>query len=150
MTPKSEQRPSSGSSSNKICESMRPLDNACRFCYLDPTPRATTGMAYRGVDRVRGNGMDTTTTGGTVQAQTIERASRDPVFRQNLLSDPTGTLEREFGVSMPAGTRITVVEETPNTVYLVLPSAPSAADEELSGDELDAVAGGGCAKSISD
>ena len=79
---------------------------------------------------------------GTPSSQVIERATRDSQFRQELLRDPNGTLERELGVNIAAGVEIRVVEETPSTLYLVLPPQPIAAGQELSDRELERVAGG--------
>jgi hypothetical protein len=79
---------------------------------------------------------------GTVSSQLIDRATRDPQFRQDLLQNPTETVERELGVRVPASTEIRVVEETPSTLYLVLPPATVAPGQELSDRELEQVAGG--------
>jgi hypothetical protein len=64
---------------------------------------------------------------------------------QRLLDDPKGTLEDELGTRLPEGTQVRAVEETADTIYLVLPSASPVGDEggELSDQELEAVAGGG-------
>jgi Nitrile hydratase, alpha chain len=78
----------------------------------------------------------------TVTSQVIERATRDSQFRQELLRDPNGTLERELGVNIAAGVEIRVVEETPSTLYLVLPPQPMQAGQEFSDQELERVAGG--------
>jgi hypothetical protein len=78
----------------------------------------------------------------TLTSQVIDRATRDPQFRHGLLQDPKSTLEQELGVSVPASIEIRVVEETPSTLYLVLPPQPIAAGQELSDQELEQVAGG--------
>ena len=74
----------------------------------------------------------------------IERSATDEAFRKHLLADPRGTVERELGKTLPEEVEVRVVEETPETIYLVLP--PRAAglreDGELSERDLDAVAGG--------
>ena len=73
----------------------------------------------------------------------VERSMQDEVFRQRLLSDPKGTVEDELGASLPEETEIHVVEETSETVYLVLPPrAVTRQSGELSDRELEAVAGG--------
>jgi hypothetical protein len=75
----------------------------------------------------------------------IGRSVEDEDLRQRLLADPKGTVEQELGAKLPEGVEIRAVEETPDTVYLVLPpKAPVAADQggELSDRELEAVAGG--------
>jgi hypothetical protein len=60
-------------------------------------------------------------------ARITERAAKDPAFRAELLADPKGVLARELGVALPDYLEVTVLEETPGSVYLVLPSAPLAA-----------------------
>jgi hypothetical protein len=52
-------------------------------------------------------------------------------------------LEREFGVMIPDAVNVSVLEETPESLYLVLPSAPPGTGRELSDRELEAAAGGG-------
>ena len=44
---------------------------------------------------------------------------------------------------MPEQIRVQVLEESPTTVYVVLPSSVPGAGAELSDEELAAVAGGG-------
>jgi hypothetical protein len=78
----------------------------------------------------------------SVTSRIVDRATRDPQFRQELLRNPTETVEQELGVRLPAGMEIQVVEETPSTLYLVLPPQPVAAGQEISDRELEQVAGG--------
>jgi hypothetical protein len=59
-----------------------------------------------------------------------------------LLQNPNATVERELGTSIPSNIEIRVVEETPSTLYLVLPPQSMAAGQELSDRELEQVAGG--------
>jgi hypothetical protein len=78
----------------------------------------------------------------TLEAGLVDKAVKDAAFRRALTADPTGTLERELGVPLPAGFRLTVLEETPTHRYLVLPAAPTGQPGELSDQDLEAVAGG--------
>jgi hypothetical protein len=73
-----------------------------------------------------------------VEAKLIAKAQADESFRQTLMSNPKAAIEKEFGAALREGVEIKVVEETTDTLYLVLP----AAQGELSETELDEVAGG--------
>lgn len=77
-----------------------------------------------------------------LEAQVIERAGKDPQFRDQLKQDPHGTVSRDFGVQVPQDITLEILEETPTKVYLVLPASPAQRGQELSGEELEAVAGG--------
>jgi Nitrile hydratase, alpha chain len=79
-----------------------------------------------------------------VELQLIEKAWKDDAFRQALLTDPRGALERELGAKLPAGVQVKVLAESADTFYLVLPANPDRAPAgELTDQQLDAVAGGG-------
>ena len=77
-----------------------------------------------------------------LQAQVLERASRDRAFRQQLQQNPKGTLEQTFDVQIPDFIAVEVVEESPSKIYLVLPPATPEVGQELSDRDLEAVAGG--------
>jgi hypothetical protein len=76
-----------------------------------------------------------------------ERSLQDDAFRQRLLSDPKGAIEEELETRLPQEVQVQAVEESAETIYLVLPPAPSRANEqgevELSDRELEGVAGAG-------
>ena len=81
-----------------------------------------------------------------MERRLIEKSLQDDVFRQKLIEDPKGAVEQEIGTQLPEEVRVVTVEETQDTIYLVLPGAPMAGREgegsELSDQELEAVAGG--------
>jgi hypothetical protein len=79
-----------------------------------------------------------------VERTLVQRSLEDEEFRRRLLDDPKGTLEQELGSSLPQGFDVRVVEESADTIYLVLPSASALGDQggELSEEELESVAGG--------
>ena len=78
-----------------------------------------------------------------MERRLIERSLRDDAFRQRLLDDPKAAMEEELGRRLPEAVQVRAVEETADTIYLVLPSASRVGEgEELSDRELDAVAGG--------
>jgi len=79
-----------------------------------------------------------------LERRLIEKSLQDDAFRQRLIDDPKGAVEQELGARLPEGVRVVAVEETQDTIYLVLPSASIAGGEggELSDQELESVAGG--------
>ena len=80
-----------------------------------------------------------------VERSIVQRSIGDESFRQRLLDDPKGTVEEELGTQLPDNVEVRVVEESAETIYLVLPSASPLVGQggELSDRDLDAVAGGG-------
>ena len=80
-----------------------------------------------------------------MERRLIEKSLQDEAFRQKLVEDPKGTVEQELGRRLPEGVRVEAVEETQDTIYLVLPSASVAGHEgeAVSDQELQSVAGGG-------
>ena len=78
-----------------------------------------------------------------LERRLIEKSLQDVSLRQRLLADPRAALEEELGSRLPDNIEVRVVEETADTIYLVLPSAsPLGESGELSDRELEAVAGG--------
>ena len=80
-----------------------------------------------------------------MERRLIEKSLQDEAFRQRLIEDPKGAVEQELGAQLPEGVRVVAVEETADTIYLVLPGTSMAGAEggELSDQELQAVAGAG-------
>jgi hypothetical protein len=79
-----------------------------------------------------------------MERRLIEKSLEDESFRQRLVEDPKGAVEEELGTRLPEEVRVQAVEETQDTIYLVLPSTPMAGGEggELSDQQLESVAGG--------
>ena len=79
-----------------------------------------------------------------MERRLIEKSLQDESFRERLIEDPKGAVEQELGTRLPEEVRVVTVEESADTIYLVLPSTPMAGAEggELSDRELESVAGG--------
>jgi hypothetical protein len=78
-----------------------------------------------------------------MESRLVQRSLEDESFRQRLLADPKAAVEEELGTSLPEEVRVVAVEETADTIYLVLPSdSPVGEGGELSDRELQSVAGG--------
>ena len=69
--------------------------------------------------------------------QVVAHAWSDDGFKQRLMDDPATVLQ-EQGLTVPAGKQVRVVEDTEETVHVVLPARPT----ELSDEQLDQAAGG--------
>ena len=64
-------------------------------------------------------------------------------LEQKLIENPCAAIEAVTGMKIPEKIKIKVLEEDPQTVYLVLPFIHSVDNEmELSEAELESVAGG--------
>ena len=79
-----------------------------------------------------------------MERRIVQRSIEDESFRQRLIQDPKAAVEQELGTRLPEGVRVVAVEESAETIYLVLPSTSMAGREggELSDLELEKVAGG--------
>ena len=77
-----------------------------------------------------------------LEAQLIDRAMQDDAFRQELVRDPRGVFARELSVRIPEHITVQVLEESPSTVYLVLPRLPDSPGVDLADEELEGIAGG--------
>lgn len=77
-----------------------------------------------------------------VEAQIIVQAWKDEAYRQELLNNPKKVVEQEFGVQLPEGITVHVMEENASNLYFVIPARPNLEDTELSDEQLEAVAGG--------
>jgi Nitrile hydratase, alpha chain len=67
--------------------------------------------------------------GGTraeMERTLVQRSLQDEDFRQRLLEDPRAVVEQELGTRLPEGVQVRVVQESTDTIYLVLPSASVA------------------------
>ena len=67
---------------------------------------------------------------------------KDETLKQRFMSDPKAVLA-EYGMDVPDGMDVNVVENTDNTVHITMPAPPSGS-MDLSDDELSNAAGGTC------
>ena len=81
-------------------------------------------------------------TRGEVQDLLTKFSKSNPQYRAALLKNPKAVLEGQMGSKIPASITVKAVEESPNTMYVVVPFVPKPG-AELSDNALEAVAGGG-------
>lgn len=81
------------------------------------------------------------------EAKIVQRAWEDPAYRRRLIANPRQVVSEELakikeGVSIPANIKVTVLEEKPDQIYLVIPVNPREVTGEMSDKDLQKVAGG--------
>jgi hypothetical protein len=65
----------------------------------------------------------------TAEENVRSMAAKDPAFRKELTSNPTGALEKLFGGKLPGNVKVHVHQESPTDIHLVLPAQGSAKQE---------------------
>ena len=65
---------------------------------------------------------------------------KDEALKQRFMADPKGVLA-EYGMDVPDGRDVNVVENTDTTVHITMPAPPSG-HGDLSDEELSNAAGG--------
>ena len=76
-------------------------------------------------------------TRSSIDQAIADRIAEDPGFRAALMSDPKAALAALTGTQIPEGIRVTVHEESPTDIHLVMPG-----DDALSDSDLELVSGG--------
>ncbi|WP_372050354.1 NHLP leader peptide family RiPP precursor (plasmid) [Tistrella mobilis] len=72
----------------------------------------------------------------------IARAQEDAGFRHQLKADPRAAVASLPGIEIPATTTLSVLEDTPTHLHIVLPAADRPSDGALEDEALEMVAGG--------
>ena len=67
----------------------------------------------------------------------ISKCWADPIFKQQLMADPAGTLKAE-GIELPEGLKVNAVENNAEQFTFVIPARPA----ELTDEMLESVVGG--------
>ncbi len=80
-------------------------------------------------------------TRGQLLDKIVEQAESNPDYYHQLMKDPRNLMSRQLGTAIPSNVNVKVIEETPDTYYIVLPYKPKEG-AELSDSDLEKVAGG--------
>ncbi len=68
-------------------------------------------------------------------------AVKDPEYRAALMRNPKKVLALQLNQQLPDALKVTVIQDKPDTIHLVMPYLPKEG-EELSDADLETVAGG--------
>ena len=79
------------------------------------------------------------------ESDLIAKAWKDQTFKQELINNPKAVYAKELQQELPETLQIQVLEETPSTLYVVVPQNQmnTQVTEELTEEALESVAGGG-------
>ena len=78
---------------------------------------------------------------GEIQDLLGKFATNDPKYRAALLKDAKSVVEKQLNTTLPSNMKVKAVEETADTIYVVVPFVPKQG-QELSDSALEMVAGG--------
>jgi hypothetical protein len=84
-------------------------------------------------------------TRGEMQDLLEKFASSNPQYRAALLKNPKSVIEKQFNTTLPDNVSVKTVQESANTIYVVVPHSV-AAGAELDDADLEKVAGGSTVK----
>ncbi len=73
----------------------------------------------------------------------LARVLKDVDFKKALIENPGEILSKEYGIKLPEGVTLRIIEDTPEVKHVVLPCIEPAALEELSEETIDKIAAGG-------
>jgi len=88
-------------------------------------------------------------TRGQLLDKIADQAHKSPKYYDQLMRDPRALMSKQLGTDIPASIKVKVLQETPDTYYIVLPYAPKEG-AELSDADLEKVAGGFLDKTCQD
>ena len=84
---------------------------------------------------------DVSMTRGEIQDLLTKFAKNTPAYRAALIKNPKAVLEGQLNSKIPDSIHVKAVEETADTMYVVVPYVPESG-AELSDSALEMVAGG--------
>ena len=84
-------------------------------------------------------------TRGEMQDLLAKFASSNPQYRAALLKNPRAIVEKQFSMALPDNLTVKAVEESADTIYVVVPHAVESG-AELDDADLEKVAGGSTVK----
>jgi hypothetical protein len=80
-------------------------------------------------------------TRGEIQDLLVKFAAEQPKYKDALKKNPKEVIYKQFGIQVPGNTKVQVLQESADQIYVVLPHVVESG-AELSDADLEAVAGG--------
>ena len=80
-------------------------------------------------------------TRGEIQDLLTKFSQKNPNYRANLIKNPKAVIEGQLNNKLPGAIKVKTVEETADTIYIIVPYVPQAG-KELGDAALEMVAGG--------
>ena len=74
-----------------------------------------------------------------LEEKIVARAWTDEEFRRKFVTDPKAQFEEHLGTKLPEAFKLTVHEETPDSLHFVIPMKPAGNLDELSDEDLENV-----------
>ena len=81
-----------------------------------------------------------------IQTPIVRKALTDAAFKKELKNDPRATISKLLGIQLPADIKISVLEESVDHFYVVLPPPLPPPSGELRDEDLEAIAAGASKK----
>jgi Nitrile hydratase, alpha chain len=116
-------------------KAVRVVEDTAEMVHLVLPAKPAGDLSDEQLARIAGEPQDPRRILGRV----VIKAWQDEAFKRRLVADPRAVLE-QHGLPPPNGKAVRVVENTADTVHLVLSCKP--AEGELTDDQLEQVAGG--------
>lgn len=107
------------------------------FFELTMTPHNTMKATVEDIRRIEARIME-------MKAEIPAIAGRDPEFHDALKANPQAAIEQYYGLTegLLKDIKIQIFEEAPGSIGLVIPPDAKQMEEELTEEQLEAVAGG--------
>ncbi len=77
-----------------------------------------------------------------ITAELLKKVRQDASLKQEFSANPKAVIKKVLDIDIPESVGITVLEETVNKRYIVIPLEATDPDAELTDEMLDMVAGG--------
>ncbi len=71
-----------------------------------------------------------------IKAKLINKAMQDDGFRQELFASPAQAVSDSFGVTIPGGKTLHVLEQTPESLDFIVPQRPGNITENMTENEI--------------